>query len=113
MAAVRKIAAMRTAFLDLDDAGDIAAPVVNGRVVELEPGDYEIDPNVDLRSAAEKAWDTRRAKEAAADIAQFTAEDAKPNALEQLATEVAAKMDLQPGESVEFVPAIVTPDAAA
>ena len=70
LAAVRKIAAMRTAFLDLEDAGDVAAPVVNGRVVDLEPGDYEVDPKADLRSPAEKAWDTRRVKEAAADIAE-------------------------------------------
>jgi hypothetical protein len=70
LAAVRKIAAMRTAFLDLDEPTDMAAPVVNGVAVELEPGDFETVPETaETMTPAEKAWATRKAKAAQIEVA--------------------------------------------
>ncbi len=82
-AAIRKVAAMRVAFLDdTDDAGEVAAPIVMGRAVVFEAADFA---TVAIeQTPAEKAWATRKAKEEAARLIAETTPEETAAFLEQI-----------------------------
>ncbi len=67
--AIRKIAAMRTSFLDIGNDAEIGEVVIQGRAVAFEPTDFDVKVSDDEMTPAEQAWVTRRRNAEAASLA--------------------------------------------